>query len=103
LGDLNSSVQTLNQSNQKDVADAITELGKAIQESSELTDAARRKYLEHLTTVSEQVAKPPDQRRLATFTTAISNLGSIATVALKVAPVYHQLIALLAEHHILDK
>jgi hypothetical protein len=103
LGDLNGSVQMLNEGNQKDIADAITGLGRAIQESAELNDESRREYLEHLTTVSEQVAKPPDQRRLATFTTAISTLGSIASVASKVAPLYHQLLALLTEHHILDK
>jgi len=103
LGDLNTSVQTLNQGNQKDIADAIQMFGKAIQESAELNDANRRAYLEHLTTVSEQVAKPPEQRRIATFTNAINNLASITSAAMKMAPLYHQLVTLLTEHHILDK
>ena len=103
LGDLNASVQTLSQSNHKDIADAIAKLGRAIQESVELNDATRRDFLEHLATVSEQVATPPNQRRIATFTNAISNLASIATVAMKAAPVYHEFIKLLTDNHILDQ
>jgi uncharacterized protein YegL len=101
MGDLNNSVQTLNQEGERGIADAIEKLGDAIKESAELNDATRRDYLEHLVTVGEQVAKPPEQRRMATFTNAIGNLASIATVALKVAPAYHELIRLLTDHHIL--
>lgn len=103
LGDLNTSVQKLNQSNEKDVAAAIQQLGEAIQSSEELNDAVRREYLEHLATVGEQVAKPPEQRRIATFTNAINNLGAIASVALKIAPVYHHLMTVLADHHLLGQ
>src|SRR5260370_38395339 len=81
---------------------AIAKFGTAIQESVELNDATRRDYLEHLATVTEQVARPPNQRRIATSTNAISNLASIATVAIKVAPVYHEFIKLLTDNHILD-
>ena len=103
LGDLSTSVQTLNQSNQKDVAAAIQKLVEAIQSSDEMNDAVRPDYLEHLATVSEQVAKPPEQRRIATFTNAVGNLASIASVALEIAPVYHQLMTVLADHHLLGQ
>jgi hypothetical protein len=103
LGDLNTSVQTLKGTDLKDIANVIATFGAEIQTSVELNDVARQEYLEHLATLSEQVVKPPDQRRIATFTSAISSLASIASVAIKLAPLYHQLIALLTQHHIIDR
>jgi hypothetical protein len=101
LGDVKASVQALERNNARDIGEAVSKLAEAIQASAELSDATRRDYLEHLATVSEQVAKPPEQRRIATFTNAISNLASIVSAGAKLAPIYEQLMGLLKDHHII--
>jgi len=101
VGDLNNSVQVLNLSGQKDIADAIEKLGSAIRDSTELKDDLKRDYLEHLTTVSEEVSKPPDKRRVATFLNAVNSVATIGSLAVKIAPFYQSLHALLITHKII--
>jgi hypothetical protein len=102
LGDVRTSVKMLSETDHKDMAVAIDTFASTIHNADELDAPTKREYLEHLATVAEQVAKPPEQRRIATFTNALSNLGSIATVATKLAPVYDQLVALLKAHDIIS-
>jgi hypothetical protein len=104
VGDLNASVQKLTQQGDaKEIAIAIERLSDAIQQSVELNNANKRDYLDHLTTIAEQVAKPPDNRRIATFKKAIEGVSTVATTVTKLIPLYDQLMKLLADHKIIDK
>ncbi len=69
----------------------------------ELNDTTKRDSLDHLATIGEQVVKPPDKRRIATFTKAIEGLSTVATTVMKLMPLYEQLMKLLADHKIVDK
>jgi hypothetical protein len=74
LGDLNASVQILNNQGRKEFADAIQALAEALAASADLQEAQRRELLEHLSVVSTEVTHPPETRKMGPLKSSIAAL-----------------------------
>jgi hypothetical protein len=91
VGDLNSSIQQLNTAGQKALAEEFRKMTGAIGGSQDLNDEARKEMLEHLSVVSEESAKPPEQRKMGPVKSSLTALKSALGVAAPLFSVYQGL------------
>lgn len=84
-GDTNASIQVLAGQGQGDFSEAIRKLTEGITTSTELQDAQRKEFLEHLSTLSTEVALPPERRNGGRLRSSIASLqaglGTLAQLA----------------------
>jgi hypothetical protein len=77
IGDLNASVQVLNNEGQKDLAQAVEKLAEEVVSIAGLQDAVRRDLLEHLSFISEQLSLAADRRKVGPLKSSIETLGGL--------------------------
>ena len=76
IGDLNGSIQQLNSGGHNELGSGLGKMAEAVAESKDLQDLARKEVLEHLVVVSDEAAKPPEQRKVGPLKTSISAIKS---------------------------
>jgi hypothetical protein len=91
VGDLNSSIQQLSTAGQAELAETIRKLTEAIGATQDLTDDSRKEMLEHLSVLSEESAKPPEQRKMGPVKSSLVALRSGLGVAAQLFSVYQGL------------
>jgi hypothetical protein len=74
VGDLTASVQVLNNHGQAELAKTIQALVEAIAASTELQQEQRKELLEHLSRVSNEIALPPEKRKMGPLRSSIAFL-----------------------------
>jgi hypothetical protein len=74
IGDLTASVQTLDGSGQKELAERIKVLAEAIANSATVQEALRKEMLEHLSFVSSEASLPSGQRKLGPVISSVAFL-----------------------------
>jgi hypothetical protein len=88
VGDLNASIQQLNGEGKGELAENIKRLTEAIGGAQELSDDTRKEMLEHLSVVSEESAKPPEERKMGPLKSSIAALKSGIPVAAQLFGIY---------------
>ena len=95
VGDLTASVQALNNQGQQELARTIQLLAEALAGSTELPADRRKELMEHLSLVSEEVARPPEKRKMGLVKSSIAvlqaGLATASTIADLWKPVEHVL------------
>jgi hypothetical protein len=99
--ELSNSIQTLNNGGDKEIAGAIRALAEGIKASSEIDEQNRKDVLEHLSVVTDEVAKPIEKRKGAPLLSSLERVASVASIATKLTPLRRQLHDVLVTHHIL--
>jgi hypothetical protein len=74
IGDMNGSIQRLNEGGQLQLAEALKKLTEAIISSTELETAKQKELLEHLELVSDEAAKPVEKRKMSLLKTSIETI-----------------------------
>lgn len=91
VGDLNSSIQELATTGRAELAEEIRKLTDALGSSPEVGDDVRKEMLEHLSVVSEESAKPPEQRKTGPLKSSLGALKSGIGVAAQLFGIYQGL------------
>jgi hypothetical protein len=91
VGDLNSSIQQLNVEGRKELAEEFRKMTEALGSSQELNDDARKEMLEHLSVVSDESTKPPEQRKMGPLKSSLVALKSGIGVAAQLLGIYQGL------------
>lgn len=81
VGELNSSIQTLTNAGQDDLAKSIQQLTEAITASLHSEEPLRKDLLEHLALVSAEAALPAERRKMGPLRSSIGILRSSLSVA----------------------
>jgi hypothetical protein len=81
VGELNSSIQSLTNAGQDDLAKSILQLTEAISASPNLNESLRKDLLEHLSLVSTEAALPAERRKMGPLKSSIGILRSSVSVA----------------------
>jgi hypothetical protein len=88
VGDLNASVQILNNEGQKDLAQAVEKFAEEVVALAGLQDAMRKDLLEHLSFISEQLAITADRRKVGPLKSSIETLGALVKTITQLAPLW---------------
>jgi hypothetical protein len=80
VGEINSSIQTLTNAGQDDLAKSIRQLTEAISASTDLDESIRKDMLEHLALVSAEAALPAGKRKMAPLRSSIEVLRSTVSL-----------------------
>lgn len=91
VGDLSSSIQQLNNAGRKELAEEFRKMTEAIGASAELRDDARKELLEHLSVVSDESAKPPEERKMGPLKSSLVAVKSGIGVAAQLFGIYQGL------------
>jgi hypothetical protein len=91
MGDLNSSIQHLNTEGRNELAEEFRKMAEAIGSSQDLNDDARKEMLENLSVVSEESAKPPEQRKMGPLKSSLVAIKSSIGIAAQLLAVYQGL------------
>ena len=83
VGELNSSIQTLTNAGQDDLAKSIRQLTEAITASPHFEESLRKDLLEHLALVSAEAALPAEKRKRGPLRSSIGVKNAIFIVGRK--------------------
>ncbi len=81
IGDLNGSIQTLENTGHDQLVRALRELIEGIGASTDLDDNSKKELLEHVSLLSGEVALPAEKRKMGLLKTSITALQSGLVVA----------------------
>jgi hypothetical protein len=101
MGDLNGSIEQIATTGQKPLAEEFAKMADAIAASKDISDAAKKELLEHLSMVSAESAKPAEQRRMGPLKSSIEAIKSALLVAGQLASVWPPLEHALKNAHII--
>ena len=91
LGDLNASVQSLQNNGAPQIADIIQKLTSGISNSTAIKDADRKDLLENLALVSNEVSSEPDKRKPGLLKASLSFITAGLAAAIELVPLCHDL------------
>ncbi len=87
LGDLNASVQSLQNNGAPQIADIIQKLTSGISNSTAIKDADRKDLLENLALISNKVSSEPDKRKPGLLKASLSFINVGLAAAIELCPV----------------
>jgi hypothetical protein len=91
VGDLNSSIQQLGVEGRRELAGEFRKMTEALGSSPELNDDSRKEMLEHLSIVSNESAKPAEQRKMGPLKSSLGALKSGIGIAAQLFGIYQGL------------
>ena len=91
LGDLNASVQSLQNNGAPQIADIIQKLTSGISNSTAIKDADRKDLLENLALISNEVSSEPDKRKPGLLKASLSFMTVGLAAAIELVPLCHDL------------
>jgi hypothetical protein len=91
VGDMNGSIQQLNNDGREDLAEEFRKMTEALVFSGELEDGARRELLEHLSVVSDEAAKPSEQRKMGRLKSSLTAIKAGIAIAAQLFGIYQGL------------
>jgi hypothetical protein len=103
IGDLNGTIQQMEETGQEGLAEAITELTAAVGASNELKEGAKKELLEHLSVVSEEAVKAPEKRKMGPLKTSIEAIKSAILVGTQLLSLWNGVEHELQAHDIIPK
>src|SRR4051812_1405278 len=91
IGDLNASVQMLQQQGGQPLAEAIEKLTNAIGNSEEIKAQDQKELLEYVAGISKEASSDPDHRNTGTIKACFTLLTTELSAAKEFAPLLHEL------------
>jgi hypothetical protein len=99
LGDLNSSIHSLQDQGAKDLAEALRQFAEAVGNSNDLTNSKRKDALECLSVVTAETARPANQRKERPLRDSLASISTLIGASNQILTMWNDHLAPLLRAH----